>query len=107
MSDRFFIDDDSERFMEVAQNEAPVLLKQPLFEREIFRCPQCGCPVEFPLIARSSDIKHFATLLSYAEDFLSENGVTEKMLKYIIEKCTQMMIRKEKGFNEESPREEK
>lgn len=60
-------------------------LIKPCFKRESFPCPRCGCPVDFPLIARKSDIDHFKYLIQLAEKYLNEKGVRSKIINDMFE----------------------
>ena len=50
------------------------------------KCPNCGYPINFPLIARESDVKRMQELINLAAEYLNEKGLLDKMLKDVLEK---------------------
>ena len=51
------------------------------------RCPHCGLPIRYPLIARESDIKLFENLMRSAFDVMLRHGITANLLADIRTQC--------------------
>ena len=61
---------------------------------ETIPCPHCGCPVRYPFIAGERDIEVLQKMITAAQEFLNETGVTAAMLASIEAKCAIAIARK-------------
>ena len=51
------------------------------------KCRHCGCPVSFPVVARSKDIERFQLLIQSANEVMDRYGITGNLLAEIKASC--------------------
>lgn len=50
-------------------------------------CPHCHVPVRYPLIARESDVRDFQLIMKWADEVLTDMGVTAHAITMIKTRC--------------------
>ena len=48
-------------------------------------CPNCGCPVKYPLIARQSDLKIMEDLKASIDRVCEKHGITVLLLQEVLQ----------------------
>jgi hypothetical protein len=64
------------------------------------KCPHCGLPVRYPLIARQSDIDLFVAMMAAGMDVMQRHGIVGHLLNDVREQCLASM--KGRGADKET-----